>query len=215
MSNGSSKRVLPHLPTEVIANRDTKESLLCLELSRCWAGDDFDQERANHLLCGFATEIYDIEFRAYRRKSDYSPNWLPEIVSESIHRVLVCADKKGYPASDYNLLLEVLQREIRDHIGISPPSSIKPPLQQPVVAQIKIPNEKRNFRSISSRSAVEKMERYIETSGENLTQFAQRVQVDPKTLYSFRKTGKVDKSVFSRIAKEMGLSPEQLLGKLL
>ena len=58
------------------------------------------------------------------------------------------------------------------------------------------------------------MEKYIEASGENFTHFAKKIQVDPKTLYTFRKTGKVDKSVFSRIAREMGLSPDQLRGLL-
>jgi len=98
-------------------------------------------------------------------------------------------------------------------------STGSPPLLKAVAAAMqakKVPaprpaTKKRVPRSISSMLAAEKMDQYRETIGLDQTQFAGKLQVDPKTLYKFRRTGKVDKRIAATIAKEMGISVEELL----
>ena len=68
---------------------------------------------------------------------------------------------------------------------------------------------KRIGRSIHSEKAAQRMEAYIQDKGITQTQFSVAVNADTKTLYRFRRTGKVEKSVARRIAEAMGITLEQ------
>jgi hypothetical protein len=68
---------------------------------------------------------------------------------------------------------------------------------------------KRIGRSIHSEKAAQRMEAYIQDKGITQTQFSVAVNADTKTLYRFRRTGKVEKSVAKRIAEAMGITLEQ------
>jgi len=68
---------------------------------------------------------------------------------------------------------------------------------------------KRIGRSIHSEKAARRMEVYIQEKGITQTQFSVAVNADPKTLYRFRRTSKVEKSVATRIATAMGITLEQ------
>ncbi len=103
-------------------------------------------------------------------------------------------------------------------------TSSSPPLLQAAarVAQLHPPNipsvwavppltapRKRIGRSIHSEKAARRMEAYFQDKCITQTQFSVTVDADIKTLYRFRKTGKVDKSVAKRIADAMGITLEQ------
>jgi hypothetical protein len=215
MPNNPSKRTIPHLHPEVIAERDAKEALLCRELNHCWMGDDFDQERANHLLCGYATQIFDIEARGYRRKSNFSPSWLPEIVDESIHRILICADKKGYPPGEFKLLLEVLQREIQDYIGsavplIKHPDSIVP---LPSLTSLPTPQPLLITPQVETKSKFsEELEKLLEEARWKPEDIAEKIGIDPRNVYrhlasqtapSLTNTGKYEAALSKRLARKV------------
>jgi hypothetical protein len=72
---------------------------------------------------------------------------------------------------------------------------------------------KRLGATINCPRAARKMEAYLETNGIGLTAFANQVGTTDRTLRSFRKTGKVKRSIFDDIAKAMGTTKEDLLKK--
>jgi hypothetical protein len=66
-------------------------------------------------------------------------------------------------------------------------------------------------RSIYSESAAKRLEDHLNAKGLSQTQFAIEINVDVKTLYRFRKTGRVGKSVAQIIAKAMGKTLEEFI----
>jgi hypothetical protein len=55
------------------------------------------------------------------------------------------------------------------------------------------------------------MERFLASNGVGQTEFAIGAETTDRTLRSFRKTEKVRRDIFDRIAKQMRLTKEQLL----
>lgn len=74
-------------------------------------------------------------------------------------------------------------------------------------------SKRRIPRSIHSESAAKKMEDYLNVKGLSQTQFAIQINVDPKTLYRFRATGKVGKPVAQTIALAMGITLEEFTAR--
>jgi DNA-binding XRE family transcriptional regulator len=66
-------------------------------------------------------------------------------------------------------------------------------------------------RSIHSESAAKKLENYLNTKGLTQTEFAIQINVNTKTLYRFRTTGNVGKSVAQVIARAMGVTLEEFI----
>ena len=67
--------------------------------------------------------------------------------------------------------------------------------------------------TVDSPSAARKMEAYIKAKGIGLTEFANIAQITDRTLRSFRKTGKIRRSLLGQIAKAMGTTKENLLSE--
>jgi hypothetical protein len=88
---------------------------------------------------------------------------------------------------------------------------LQPPNIPSVGAPVLTAPHKRIGRSIHSEKAAQRMEAYIQGKGITQTQFSVAVNADPKTLYRFRKYGKVEKSVAKRIADNMGITLEEFL----
>ena len=65
--------------------------------------------------------------------------------------------------------------------------------------------------TIESLSAARCMEKYLESHAIGQTQFAIQVSTTDRTLRSFRRTGRVRRDIFERIAKAMGIEKETLL----
>jgi hypothetical protein len=80
-----------------------------------------------------------------------------------------------------------------------------------VFSPVSLAPRQRIGRSIHSESAARRMEKYIEQKGISLTQFCALVNIDPKTIYRFRQTGKVSKSIAATIAVKMGITLDALL----
>jgi hypothetical protein len=92
-SQESTPSPLPHLKPDELTDRDYEESILRKKLSTCWSGDDFDIERANHVMQGAAELIFDVGYKA-RQNRGYQESWLPEIVIEAVFRTLT--ESLGY-----------------------------------------------------------------------------------------------------------------------
>jgi len=109
-----NERVLPYLSKTEIEGRDAQEKMLSRDLSGCWRGDEFDIERAEHLINAALIAIFDVEYEAYRQKTGYKTGWIEEIVYESIFRVVRCADNVHW--DDGPALLRSLNRTLMHHL---------------------------------------------------------------------------------------------------
>lgn len=65
--------------------------------------------------------------------------------------------------------------------------------------------------SVSSRTAAARLDKYLREKAIGQTDFAIRAQTSDRTIRSFRKTGRVRRSIFAAIAKAMDMTPEELL----
>jgi hypothetical protein len=81
--------------------------------------------------------------------------------------------------------------------------------KQPPTPQMKS-RPARLSASVICPSAVEKMDAHLVAKVLSLEQFAEKVKTTPKTLRSFRNTGKVRRDIFASIAKHMGTTPDKL-----
>jgi hypothetical protein len=70
---------------------------------------------------------------------------------------------------------------------------------------------KRLAATVTSTSAVKRMEAYMESNGIGQTEFAGKAGTTDRTLRAFRKTGKVRRDIFDSIARAMGTTREALL----
>jgi DNA-binding Xre family transcriptional regulator len=77
------------------------------------------------------------------------------------------------------------------------------------------PNDTRKKRrltpSIDCPKAARRLEKHLSDKGIGLNKFAVAVGTNEKTLYRFRKSGKVHRDIFEAIAREMGITKEDLL----
>jgi DNA-binding Xre family transcriptional regulator len=73
------------------------------------------------------------------------------------------------------------------------------------------PEMKRFGSMVMSRSAVNKMEAYLESKGIGLTDFASSAGTTDRTLRRFRKTGRVRRDILRGVAQAMGLEIDDLL----
>lgn len=237
----SYTRNLPHLTPEEISKRDLEESRLNSALNRCWRGDSFDHERASHVLPGFADEMFDVVYAAYRKKTGYKAEWVSDIINEIIYRIFVVYDGfNTYGKPSLQELSKALGKSLLYHFHNDPkyaPLVLLPPSRyanagidvasaSPLLTKLHsaaqarganafapIPAEpkRRIPRSIHSEPAARRMEAYIQAKGMTQTAFAAAVKADERTLRRFRTSGKVDKSVAQRIASAMGITLDHFL----
>jgi hypothetical protein len=248
-----STRVLPHLTPEEISDRDHQESRLHRELTKCWQGDEFDGERAFHVLRAHSVEIFKVVYPAYKKKRGFEPEWIPDIVQDTLYRTLkVYAAHNAHGMPSLAELAKAIEGALSDYLedlkstnsqaAPEPPVALSgkqaaayaragidmasasplllmahaaaqesarrvgtaPPLTAP---------KRRIPRSIHSESAAKKLEDYLNAKGVSQTQFAIRINVDPKTLYRFRTTGNVGKPVAQAIAQAMGITLEEFISR--
>jgi hypothetical protein len=108
------RRVLPYLTREERKERDRLEDILDRDLSACLYGDRIDEEKALHILHDAAVSIFDLEFNAYSNKPGYEPKWLPDIVYESVYRVLKAAENIYW--RDLVSLFKELDKTVTQHV---------------------------------------------------------------------------------------------------
>ncbi|MDR3773278.1 MAG: helix-turn-helix transcriptional regulator [Terracidiphilus sp.] len=238
MSNGVPARILPHLTPEEISDRDHQESRLNRELSKCWRGDHFDAERAFQVLRAYTVEIFDVVYPAFQKKIGYESAWIPDIVGDTIFRALTVYEAhNAHGMPSMGVLSQTLEATLLDHLkelksredltltgkqaSAYAASGVDLASGSPLLMMIaaagrgahlqpsNVRSGKRIGRSIHSDKAARRMEAYIQEKGITQTQFSVAVNADTKTLYRFRRTGKVEKSVAKRIAEAMGITLEQ------
>jgi hypothetical protein len=86
------------------------------------------------------------------------------------------------------------------------PAETTPERSSPVVTPTK-----RYPRTIGTMAAARRMESHLETHGISMTDFAGTVGTTDRTLRKFRQTGRINRDTFDAIAKQMGLSRDELL----
>jgi hypothetical protein len=123
--------VLPHLTSEELSKRDQEEMLLNSALSKCWRGDEFDGERAGHVLSDYAVRIFRVIHDVYRTRPTFQQDWLKEIEHSAVYRTLkVYSGFSAYGMPPLAELSEALRGAIRRHLENSrvvllPPSAIE------------------------------------------------------------------------------------------
>jgi len=70
---------------------------------------------------------------------------------------------------------------------------------------------RRAVASIGTHASARRMETHIESKGMSFTEFAGRAGTSDRTLRTFRKSGRIKRSVFDSIATAMGITREELL----
>jgi hypothetical protein len=123
MPKGPASPDLPHLTVDEVSNRDHQESRLRTQLSACWRGDDFDVERAFHIIRACAVEIIDVVYPAYRKKTGFAARWVPLIVNEAIHRTLINSEdhvRNGVLNLSLDQLGKILETTLVDHLKTHP-----------------------------------------------------------------------------------------------
>lgn len=75
--------------------------------------------------------------------------------------------------------------------------------------QVSIP--RRLAATVTSARAARRVEAYIHEKGISASHFAGQCFMCERTLRSFRKTGKVRRDIFRRMAEVMGITPEELM----
>lgn len=197
------ERELPPKSHAVLSNLDGQKSQLSRQLSLCVNNNGcHNPDRAKDYLRTYACSIFDLLWEYYDLKIDVF-DFQKEIGEEAIRNVLSCWDNFN-SVSRGTTWIPTLKGALIQHAGRPIwGHKPKPSLQHDV--RVRVP------RSIESMSAAVKMERHREKIGLNQTQFASKLRLDPKTLYKFRRTGKVDKRIAADIAAEMGITVEEFI----
>jgi DNA-binding XRE family transcriptional regulator len=219
----------PPLTDELHEDLRLLERKLSSSIGACYRGADLhDPHAAFEYIRTYAVKFYDTFYEFYSQHPVYEPHWQSTSEVFAFGRILKCIDGYGQierlferdptralrikrTISDHAARKEALRNRLK--VVIPPPQTAKSALSV-FAPLLELPAEsplKRVPRSIQSNLAAQKMEAHRERLGLNQTQFANKLGLDPKTLYKFRKTGKVDKSVAAIIAQEMGTTVEQLL----
>jgi hypothetical protein len=110
----AKERVLPYLSKDALSTRDQQEAILSRGLSHCWNMDEFDVERAEHLLNDAVISIFDVELAAYRKDPRFVSGWIEHIMNESAFRVLKHAENNQW--SDLIPLFQALHKTLVHHI---------------------------------------------------------------------------------------------------
>ncbi|MFC5864655.1 helix-turn-helix domain-containing protein [Acidicapsa dinghuensis] len=125
MSKSASGVTLPHLTPQELIDRDSEENLLKTRLRACLDREDFDSERAMHVLHSGAIDIFKVMNLAYLRRPQYKPEWKEEIISTAVFRALYSSfdyvskyAHQEYRDSDDPTLevAEELKQAIREHV---------------------------------------------------------------------------------------------------
>lgn len=118
--------LLPPLTPDELERRDEQEQILDNRLHACSLADTFDVERAYQAMRTYAIEIFRVIYPAYKRKPGYQGDWLPYIIDEAVHRVLVKSEPHlRYEPLDFQKLAKLLERTlVQHHRGaiLTPPS---------------------------------------------------------------------------------------------
>lgn len=200
-----------------------------------------DSQAAFEYARTYAVKFYDCYYGFYSKDRNpiYQPHWRPASEALALQRVVKCIEDMDVIHTYFKRnsdLVARIQKTISAHAEPIPLVTGKQasayiasgidiasgsPLLKMAVAAAQTSGlqmaptsaqpKRRIPRSIQSKSAVKKLEDYLNNKGLSQTEFAVRINVDQKTLYRFRATGKVGKPVAQAIAQAMGITLEELV----
>jgi hypothetical protein len=176
-----------------------------------------------HVLYRYASSLFESEATFYPNDSDNLAHWLARLRRRVIERTLqtvteieaaghirnVSLNYHGVTEPDMRSTMETaLEEQTKVRLAAAVKDLVKTRLSNPDTKEAK---PKRLRATIESPSAARKLEAYLKREGLGLTDFATKAGTTDRTLRSFRKTGKVRRSIFEDIAKAMGTTKEALL----
>ena len=212
MSDSPSIRVLPHLTPEEISDRDHEESRLDRELSKCWQGDEFDGERAFHVLRAHSVEIFKVVYPAYKKKRGFGPEWIADIVQDVLYRTLkVYAAHNAYGMPSLAELAKAIKGALSDYLedlkstdsqaAFEPPvalagkqaaayarAGIDPSSASPLLlmAHASTQESARSLTAAPNRSIGEQIKAYMLEARLTKGKVARALAVDPRTVARHR-----------------------------
>lgn len=213
MPKSSPSPFIPPLTPEEIEDRDHQEKRLDKKLRECGRDESFDIERAFQVMRAYAVEIFRVVYPAYRKKPGYATDWLPVIVNETIHRVLVTSEGYvRYEIRDLTGLGNELERTLINHLkgdpthiapsdveeafprpkqaprSLSPPPPSGPPLPPEIQAQMNSPSVREMTPPTQSDPAIkpslgDELRRLLTEARIRPEDIAEEIGIEPRNVY--------------------------------
>ena len=203
----SNRRTVPVIPQLSLGALDAVQKIERYarhELRECQNISHFNTQKAERILRTCAVQVLKTQLAYYQSLPTFHEQWVIQLQSNSIESAVGMVPG-GYGDDLYehfrNLLWDTTYADLN-------------PLKELTAKQEESRNQNLPSRlpsTITSPSAARKLEAYVQGRGIGLTEFATQIGTTDRTLRSFRKTGKIRRSIFEGIAKAMGTTKESLL----
>lgn len=178
------------------------------------------------ILHTYASLLFKTEADQYPTKDAHIEYWLCQLLARVTNRVMLTVErvekagifKLGSSLKHHGLTRDEMRKSVSEYLqGVIPnytsiPVDVLPSgtMQADILKVTR--SHDRLPSTVDSLSAARKMEAFIKSKGIGLTEFATSAGVTDRTLRSFRKTGKIRRSLLAQIAKAMGTTKENMLG---
>lgn len=163
------------------------------------------------LLRNYALELFE-DAALHYPASPFLEDWLATL-GEQISRMIEQRLKYAHNL-DLHLSVEDINSAINDGIegGIDNRLRRKRKNKRQTETQARPDGKQVRLSStITCPSAARKLEQFLTAKVISVPKFAEKAQTTDRTIRSFRKTGKVRRSIFENIANAMGITKEELL----
>jgi hypothetical protein len=202
-SKRSTLLAIPHLSLDALDAVQKIERYARHELSDCQNIGHFNTQKAERILRTCTVQVLKTQIAYYESLSTFQEKWIIKLQEDAIESA-VGMIPGGYGDDLYEYFRNILWKTT--YADLNPPKEL--------TAKRESRNQKQPSRlpsTVTSPPAARKLEAYIQRTGIGLTEFATRIGTTDRTLRSFRKTGKIRRSIFEGIAKAMGTTKESLL----
>ena len=204
-------KTLPPLPLNVLSEVEELEALATQMLKDCGRGYGFNLEKAVRILRSCAPESFNLQARYYVSRNDYHSRWLKELHGRCVLAIAGLVGRDRYFSNAQEDLLRLEVSLVLDDC-LENWKSQKPTGTKVVGVQSVQPVAKKRLpATITSQLAAARLDAYLRKNNIGQAEFATRAQTTERTLRSFRKNGKLRRDLFDNVAKQMGLTRDELL----
>lgn len=196
---------IPQLSLDALDKVQEIERYARRQLAECENLGRLNTQKAERILRTCAVEVLNTQIAYYQSLPTFHEKWIIQLQGDTIESA-VGMIPQGYEGDWYLHFREVLWKTT--YAELNPP-------KEPTTKREESRSQKQPSRlpsTITSLSAARKLEAYVQRTGIGLTEFATQIGTTDRTLRSFRKTGKIRRSIFEGIAKGMRTTKESLLG---
>lgn len=196
--------VIPQLSLDALDEVQKIERYARQQLRECEHSGHFNSQKAERILRTCTVQVLKAQLAYYESLPTFHEKWVIKLQENTIESA-VGMIPDGYGEDLYECFRDVLWRTT--YADLNPPKG-------PTLKSEESLNQRQFSRlpsTITSPSAARKLEAFIQRTGIGLTEFATQIGTTDRTLRSFRKTGKIRRSIFDGIAKAMGATKESLL----